>query len=76
MFPTAVMVFILPPSLDDLERRLRGRGDLTSADFKLRLEAARTEIGASARYDYLIVNDDLDRACAKAEQIVKEFLDI
>ena len=62
MFPAAVMVFILPPSLDDLERRLRGRGDLTSADFKLRLEAARSEIGAAARYDYLVVNDDLDRA--------------
>jgi guanylate kinase len=62
MFPGAVMVFILPPSLADLETRLRGRGDLASSDFQIRLTAARAEIGASARYDYLVINDDLERA--------------
>jgi guanylate kinase len=62
VFPGAVMVFILPPSLAELERRLRARGDLSAADLRLRLEAARKEIGASARYDYLVVNDDLERA--------------
>lgn len=62
MFPGAVMVFILPPSLADLEKRLHGRGDLASSDFQIRLAAARAEIGASARYDYLVINDDLERA--------------
>jgi guanylate kinase len=70
MFPGAVMVFILPPSLADLERRLRGRGDLASSDFKIRLEAARAEIRASARYDYLVVNDDLDRASGDLKAII------
>ena len=70
MFPGAAMVFILPPSLADLELRLRERGDLADADFRVRLEAARTEIRASARYDYLVVNDDLDRALEELESII------
>jgi guanylate kinase len=70
VFPGAVMVFILPPSLADLERRLRARGDLADADFKARLAAARAEIGASARYDYLVVNDDLDRASRDLTAII------
>ena len=70
MFPGAVMVFILPPSFADLEQRLRGRGDLAAADFQVRLAAARVEISASARYDYLVVNDDLTRAGNDLKAIV------
>lgn len=70
MFPGAVMVFILPPSLADLEERLRGRGDLADGDFKLRLQAARAEIHASSRYDYLVVNDDLARATGDLTAII------
>lgn len=70
MFPGAVMVFILPPSFADLEQRLRGRGDLAATDFTVRLAAARVEIGASARYDYLVVNDDLARAGKDLQAIV------
>jgi guanylate kinase len=70
MFPGAVMVFILPPSFADLEQRLRGRGDLAATDFAVRLAAARAEIGASARYDYLVVNDDLARAGRDLQAIV------
>lgn len=70
MFPDAVMVFILPPSLADLEQRLRGRGDLADGDFKLRLQAARVEINASSRYDYLVVNDDLARATGDLTAII------
>jgi len=70
MFPGAAMVFILPPSFADLEQRLRGRGDLAAADFQIRLAAARVEISASARYDYLVVNDDLTRAGGELQSIV------
>ncbi len=70
MFPGAAMVFILPPSFADLEQRLRGRGDLAATDFKVRLAAARTEISASARYDYLVVNHDLTRAGQALQAIV------
>ncbi|HET6463269.1 MAG TPA: guanylate kinase [Candidatus Krumholzibacteria bacterium] len=70
VFPGAVMVFILPPSFADLEQRLRDRGDLAATDFKVRLAAARVEISASARYDYLVVNDDLTRAGKDLQAIV------
>ncbi len=70
MFPGAVMVFILPPSFADLEQRLRGRGDLAATDFTVRLAAARVEISASARYDYLVVNDDLESAGRNLQAII------
>jgi guanylate kinase len=70
MFPGAVMVFILPPSLADLERRLRGRGDVSAADLQVRLANARAEITASVRYDYLVVNDDIERASGELRAIV------
>jgi guanylate kinase len=63
--PEAVTVFILPPSYDVLERRLRGRAQDDEADIRLRLAAAGREIHAFARYDYAVVNDDLD-ACVEA----------
>ncbi|HET6347862.1 MAG TPA: guanylate kinase [Candidatus Krumholzibacteria bacterium] len=69
-FPGAVMVFILPPSLARLEQRLRGRGDVPATDLAVRLANARTEISASARYDYLVVNDDLERAAEELRAIM------
>jgi guanylate kinase len=70
MFPGAVMVFILPPSLADLERRLRGRGDVSPAELQVRLTNARAEITASVRYDYLVVNDDVERAGGELRAVV------
>lgn len=61
----AVTVFILPPSYDVLERRLRGRGQDDEATIRLRLAAAGREIHAFERYDFAIVNEDLD-ACVEA----------
>ena len=63
--PEAVTVFILPPSYEVLERRLRGRGQDDEATVKRRLAAAGRELRAFERYDYAIVNDDLD-ACVEA----------
>jgi guanylate kinase len=63
--PEAVTVFILPPSYEVLERRLRGRGKDDEAAMKRRLAAAGRELHAFERYDYAIVNDDLD-ACVEA----------
>ena len=57
-------VFILPPSYEDLERRLRGRGPTTRPRIRRRLAVAREEMGYYGDYDYAIVNDDLD-ACVE-----------
>ncbi len=70
VFPDAVMVFILPPSFEALEARLRGRGDVSAEAVWLRLANARTELDAAVRYEYLVVNDDVERAAAELGAIV------
>jgi guanylate kinase len=61
----AVTIFILPPSFEDLERRLSGRGLDDETTIRRRLEAARSEVARYREYDYAIVNEDLDR-CVEA----------
>lgn len=60
--PQAVMIFIAPPSLFELERRLRGRGTDSEDKIQKRLARAREEIRALREFDYLIVNDEVPRA--------------
>ncbi|WP_054284504.1 guanylate kinase [Gulbenkiania mobilis] len=62
LFPQAVGIFIMPPSIEELERRLRGRGTDAEEVIARRLAAARSEIDKVAEYDYLVVNDNFDRA--------------
>ncbi|MCA2980694.1 MAG: guanylate kinase [Myxococcaceae bacterium] len=70
-FPDAVLVFVLPPSMEELERRLRGRGTDKDETIHRRLLAARTEIEKGLeRYDYLIINDALDRAYEELKSVV------
>src|SRR4051812_26991801 len=57
--PDAVTVFILPPSMEELERRLRGRADESEESIRQRLANARLEIEHYGFFDYLIVNDDV-----------------
>jgi guanylate kinase len=60
--PQAVMIFIAPPSLSELERRLRGRGTDSESRIQRRLERAREEIRAVQEFDYVVVNDTLPSA--------------
>ncbi len=70
-FPEAVMVFIAPPSLEDLEKRLRRRGDTAEADIARRLAVARDQIAeAQTLFDHLVVNDDLDTAVGRVAGIL------
>lgn len=66
--PDATLIFIAPPSMEELQRRLIGRGDTTPEQVKLRQERARWEMEQSAKYDYVVVNDQVE-ACA--DQILK-----
>ena len=68
-----VTIFVLPPSFDVLEQRLRARSgrDATEAQLAGRLETARREVGEMMRYDYVVVNDDLDRCVAQMRSIVE-----
>lgn len=58
----SVSIFVAPPSLQELERRLRGRGTDSEETITVRLGNARKEMGSAAKYDYLVVNDNLDEA--------------
>ena len=66
--PDATLIFIAPPSMEELERRLRGRGDTSEEQMQLRLERARWEMEQSEKYDHVVINDQVDTC---AEQILK-----
>lgn len=70
--PDAVLIFIAPPSLEELEHRLRNRHTEDEETIQKRLSVVREEIERSKEYDYVIVNDEVDSAIAKLEQIIKE----
>jgi guanylate kinase len=69
--PESVAIFILPPSREELERRLRGRGQDSDEEISRRLAKARDEIAAFGKYyDYCVVNEDVERAGREAQAIV------
>jgi guanylate kinase len=68
--PESVAIFILPPSRGELERRLRSRGQDSGEEIKRRLARARDEIAEFGKYDYCVVNDDVERAGREAQAIV------
>lgn len=63
-------IFLLPPSMEELERRLSGRGTESPDKLKIRLEAARREMEQSGNFDHVIVNDDLDVAVKKVIALI------
>ena len=69
-FPEAVLIFILPPSLKELERRLRNRGTDDEETIERRLKTARVEIERAPLYDYIVVNDVLEKAYENLKSIV------
>ena len=70
--PEAVLVFIMPPSMEELERRLRGRGDTPEDQIKIRLERAIWEMEQRVWYDHVVVNDDADRCAEEILKIIAE----
>ncbi len=70
LFPEAVLVFILPPSAGELERRLAGRGSEEREEVDRRLAGARKELPLAVSFDYVVVNDDFERAVRALESIV------
>ncbi|RMH59136.1 MAG: guanylate kinase [Candidatus Hydrogenedentota bacterium] len=69
--PTAVSIFIMPPSLEVLEQRLRNRGTDDPEVIATRLKNARAEIEASSIYRYIVINDDLDATVGKIQEIIE-----
>jgi len=69
--PDIVRVFILPPSMEELERRLRGRGTDSDEVIRRRMERAAAEISHWAEYDYVLINNDAEKCRELAHNILK-----
>lgn len=69
--PDAVLVFLLPPSVDDLMARLTGRGTEPDAAVARRLRSALAELQAAGEFDYVVVNDDMERCLGVIRDIVE-----
>lgn len=70
--PDAVLIFIAPPSLAELEKRLRSRGDTSENQIKLRLERVAWEMEQSKRYDHVVVNDQVEACAEKILRIIAQ----
>lgn len=70
IFPDAVLIFIDTPSLDELKKRLLGRGSETPESIESRINLAKEELMLKDKYDYVIVNNDLQTAVSEIENIV------
>ncbi|MFM7085426.1 MAG: guanylate kinase [Cyanobium sp.] len=69
-FPSAFQVFLEPPSFEELERRIRGRGTDSEEAISRRLQRAQQELAAAAEFDARLVNGDLQTALAQLEQLM------
>ena len=75
LYPTTCLsLFILPPSIQELRHRLEARGTETPETLEARIQKAAHELTFRDKFDHIIINDKLDRACAEAESIVRTFL--
>lgn len=71
-FPEGVYIYILPPSLEELKRRIIGRGTDSAESIERRLSCAREEMGcASEQYNYLVLNDEVELAVERVETIIE-----
>ena len=70
LMPHAISIFILPPSLEALQTRLKGRGQDSAEVIARRLQAAQEDISHVAEFDYVIINDKMDEALRQLEAIV------
>ena len=70
----ALAIFVMPPSIEVLEQRLRSRGTESEESIQKRLGRSAKELDEAERFDVTIVNDDLDRAVAETKSVVEDFL--
>ena len=73
--PDAVLIFIAPPSMDELERRLRSRGDTKEDQIRIRLDRANWEMEQRPQYHYVVVNDQVDACADEILKIIAETAD-
>lgn len=70
----ALSIFILPPSVEELERRLRARSTDSEESIARRLDKAEYEMGFSDKFDRRVVNDSLDSCCSEVKKLIEDFI--
>ncbi len=70
IFPAAVLVFVMPPSMEELKRRIENRKSETAEEIEKRLQNARDEMEKAPEYDYLVINSDIDKAVSEIKSII------
>lgn len=70
-FPQAQLIFILPPSMAELQARIERRGEDSAEKIALRMHNAKTEMAQAARFDFVIINDDFSQAVADLQTVVR-----
>ena len=70
LVPDSVLVFIMPPSREELERRLAGRGSETKEQVEVRMKTAERELALVGKYDHVVINDDVARATDELARIM------
>ena len=71
IYPEAISIFIMPPSFEELEKRIRNRNTDSEEVIKERLEIAKDEIKCKDKYDYVVINNTVDKAVEEIIQIIK-----
>ncbi len=74
IYPEAVLIFIIPPSFEELECRLKKRNTEGESDFKKRIERAKMELSLKGKFDYLVENKDLKKAILETESLIKKII--
>lgn len=71
-YPEAVLIFIMPPSVEELERRLRGRNDTPEDQITIRMERAKWEMDQRSWYDHVVINDNAERCAREILKIIDQ----
>lgn len=72
IFPETVMIFVVPPSMKELKKRLTERGRESESQIKVRMETARRELKLAPRYDYVIINDTLENCVEEMRDVIRQ----
>lgn len=72
VYPEAIMIYLLPPSLEELEKRLRERRTESEKDFQKRIERAKMELSLKEKFDYFIVNNNLNTAISELKELIEK----
>lgn len=75
IYPQALSLFIMPPNFDELEKRLKNRNTDSDDDIKRRLDIAKKEICYKDKYDYIVINDDIEKAVLNIKNIINTEID-